>query len=38
MVDELRSNVFTKRVSFYGTEDLKMDVTIAVHDPPPEAA
>ena len=37
-VGEMTSNVYTKRVSFYGTEDLKMDVTIAVHDPPPEAA
>ncbi|MDB4183172.1 hypothetical protein N9672_02355 [Flavobacteriaceae bacterium] len=38
MVGELRSNVFTKRVSFYGTKDLKIDVIIAVHDPPPETA
>ncbi|MDA9335033.1 hypothetical protein N9Q89_02605 [Flavobacteriaceae bacterium] len=35
---EITSISYTKRVSFYETEGFKIDVTIAVHDPPPEAA
>lgn len=37
-VKEITSISYTKRVSFYETEGFKIDVTIAVHDPPPEAA